>query len=920
MYCSRLVALLLTLIACSLPQPLAAAKDVLASKKLSFEPNRGQTAAEVEFVSRGKRSSLFLTRGKAVLSLVRGERQLALAMRFVNANPNPAIEGANRLPGTANYFLGSDPRQWRTSIPLYGRVLYHGLYRGIDLAYYGTDRQLEYDFVVSPGADPRAIRLEFAGHDTARIDRNGDLLLMAGGYELRQHKPVVYQEADGRRESIDGRYVLRGRTVSFDVGPYDRRRTLVIDPLLGYSSYLGGGNEEDAAGVATDVASNVYVTGSTLSPDFPISPGTVAGGTPSGSKRIVYVTKIEPDSETLVYSALVGPGTTAGIAADADGNAYITGVPNADFPATYDPVGGTASGAFVAKLNGDGTKVVYSVLFHAGTAPRGIVVDRNGAAYICGTVAGKTLRTTPGVIQPTFPGTASSTGFVAKVNPDGKSLGFVTHLGSPGSGTGVVLNALAADSSGNVYITGNTRAADLPVTGNAPQPKIGGAVDDAFVFKLNAAASTVLFGTYLGGIGADWGYGIGLDGANNIFVAGWTSGGAFPTTTGAYISAVSAFGGAGWVVKYSPDYKVLFSSYIADLSSVRGLAVDAAGNTYTAGEAAFTSTLRATPDAIKSKVDRAADGAQAWVAKLDPTGTRLIYGTYFGGSEDEAVAGVAVDPDASIYIAGETSSPDVPVSFNPVQKTHNANLQYKDAYVTQFAEPPWFDADHIANGASFQSGAIAPGEIITIYGFSLGPKKLRTYNLTNGKFDTTLARTRVLFDGVEAPIIYASWGQTSIVVPYSVRGKQTTQAVVEYKGRRSAPVTLTVADAAPGIFTLAQSGSGQGAILNQDYSVNGPNTRIARGQVLMVFLTVGGENGKDGELAQGIQQHPMNVTARVGGVDAQAIYAGPSPGLIWGLTQVNVIVPADAPSGAAVPIMITFGNRSTQAGVTIAVK
>jgi uncharacterized protein (TIGR03437 family) len=421
-------------------------------------------------------------------------------------------------------------------------------------------------------------------------------------------------------------------------------------------------------------------------------------------------------------------------------------------------------------------------------------------------------------------------------------------------------------------------------------------------------------------VGSDRGKGVALDGAGNIYVAGHTTSYAFPTTTGAYRTTVANFGGAGWVVKYSAtDYKIVYSTYVANVVGINALAVDSAGNAYTTGEANFNSELRTTADATKSTVVRT-DGQDSWAAKLNPSGTGLLYGTYFGGSDDETSAAIAIDSDSSIYITGNTFSTNLPLALNPAQGAHGDGARNRDAYVTQFVEPPWFVSAHIANAASFRGGAIAHGEIITIYGFSLGPKKLRTYNLTNGKFDTTLARTRVLFDGVEAPIIYASWGQTSIVVPYSVAGKQTTQAVFEYKGRRSAPVTLTVTDAAPGIFTLAQSGSGQGAILNQDYSVNGPNSRIAPGQVLMVYLTVGGENGKDGELAQGIQQHPMNVTARVGGMDAQVIYAGPSPGLIWGLTQVNVVVPTSVAAGAAVAITVTFGNRTTQADVTIAVK
>ncbi|MBS1854551.1 MAG: SBBP repeat-containing protein [Acidobacteria bacterium] len=871
----------------------------------------------MKFVSHGKKSSLFLTSNSAVLSLLRGGQRLVLETRFPGANPNPRMEGAERLSGTVNYYLGADAAKWRTGVPRYGRVLYRGIYPGIDLAYYGTDRQLEYDFMVAPGADPRVIRMELSGQDAARIDARGDLVLLAGGSELRQHKPVVYQEVNGKRRPVDGRYVLRGRTVSFEVGPYDLKRTLIIDPLLGYSSYLGGNNEEDAAAVATDPACNVYMTGSTLSTDFPVSSGTFAAPRGNGSSKVVHVTKIEPDGESLVYSAFLGVGSSTGLAVDAAGNAYVTGVPGSDFPNTYDPVGGTNAAAFLAKLSPDGGKLIYSAILR-NAAPRGIAIDRSGAAYIAGTT-GKLLRTTAGVLQPSYPGTSSSTGFVAKLNPDGNSFGYITFFGGPSSSQTVAINAIAADSSGNAYITGSSGAADLPVTASAPQPRLSAGVD-AFVFKLNASGSAVLFGTYLGGTGADTGFGIGLDGSNNLYAAGWTSSGAFPTTSGAYLTTVAGYGGAGWVVKYGPDYKLLYSTYIADVNGLRGLAVDTAGNAYTAGEASFTSTLRTTSDAVKAKVDRNADGADAWVAKIDPSGSRLLYGSYFGGSKDETVAGIAVDADASIYIAGETFSTDVPVSFNPVQKTHDPNVKYRDSYVTQFVERPWFDAEHVANGASSRGGAVAPGEIITIYGFSLGPKVLKTYNITAGKFDSLLGRAKVTFDGVAAPVIYANWGQTSVVVPYSVAGKGTTQVVVEYKGRPSAPVALQVVAAVPGVFTVPPGGTGQGAILLEDYSVNSPGNPVARGRAAMVFTTVGGESGQDGVLAAGISQHPLAVTATIGGKDATVIYAGPSPGLIWGLTQVNVIVPDSAPSGSAVPIVITVGGSSTQSGVTIAVK
>jgi uncharacterized protein (TIGR03437 family) len=836
-------------------------------------------------------------------------------MRFEGANPNPQIEGKEELPGTVNYFVGSDPAKWSTSVPCFGRVVYRNLYPGIDLAYYGNNRQLEYDFVVAPGADPRAIRLKFSGHDKARIDKNGDLVLLAGGHELRQHKPVIFQERDGRREPIGGRYVLNGNIIGFEVASYDASRALLIDPLLGYSSYLGGNNEDNGSGVATDSACNVYVTGGVLSTDFPVSPGTYPAKLGTSKERTIYVAKIDPDSETLIYSAFLGSGSSSGIAVDGSGNVYVIGTPGTDFPITYDSGGTGMVTGFVARLSADGTKLLYSTVLHSSVSPTAIAVDAAGAAYVAGTAAGKTLPTTPGVVQPSSPG--GTVGFVLKVNPAGNRYDYLTYFAGPSGNATVVLSGIAVDSSGNAYITGNTTAKDLPVTANAPQPQNAGG-NDSFFFKLNATASSFLFGTYLGGVGGDWGQGVGLDAANNSYVGGFTTSGPFPTTPGAYITSVAGYGGAAWVVKYGPDFKIQFSSYVADVASVKALAVDANGNTTLTGEAAFTSTLRTTPDAVKAKVDRNADGAQAWVAKLNSAGTRLLYGTYFGGSADETSQAVAVDGDGSIYITGETFSSNLPVSFNPVQKSKNPT-QYRDAFVSQFVDIPWFDAAHVANGANFAAGPVAPGEIITMYGFSLGPKAFKTYNITGGKFDTTLARTKITFDGVPAPIIYASWGQTSVVVPYSVRGG-TTQVVVEYKGRASAPVTLPVAATSPGIFTAAASGSGQGAILLEDYSLNTAQNAVPRGRPAMVFTTLGGENGVDGMLAGGIAQHPLPVTATVGGKDAQVIYAGPSPGLIWGLTQVNVIVPDSAPTGPAVPIVITVGGRSTQSGVTMAIK
>jgi uncharacterized protein (TIGR03437 family) len=390
---------------------------------------------------------------------------------------------------------------------------------------------------------------------------------------------------------------------------------------------------------------------------------------------------------------------------------------------------------------------------------------------------------------------------------------------------------------------------------------------------------------------------------------------------------------AAWLVKYNPQGQRAFSTCLGRFDMNTGWindqywasaspAIDAAGNIYVMGTADSTTDFKATADAYQRQIVDG-DRLQIVLAELDPSGSNLLYGTFYGGTGDETGRAMAVDPAGSIYIAGITDSKDLPVTpgaVQPTQPTGSTGVGY-DIFVAKFLQAPGpkFTAQGIVNAASFQGGPIAPGEMITIFGSGIGPSTLAGYHLTGNRFDSMVAQTRVLFDGVAAPIIYASSGQTAVVVPYEIAGQAATQVVVEYQGVQSSQVSVQVAAVAPGIFTVLFNGTGQGAVLNTDYRANAAGNPAARGSVVMVYMTVGGEHGQDGMIATGAVQHPLLVTATIGGQSAQVQYAGPSPGSIWGLTQVNLMVPASVTPGNAVPLAITVGGVQSQPNVTLAV-
>ena len=417
-------------------------------------------------------------------------------MQLIGANPRPEVLGLEELPGKSHYFIGNDPKKWHTNIPHYARVRYEEVYPGVDLVYYGTPRQLEYDFVVASGADPSAITLGFQGANRLEIDAQGDLMVHSGmGGQLRQRRPLIYQEVNRVRREIRGDYVLRGKhEVGFQVGHYDASRPLIIDPVLLVSStFLGGSDFDSGRGIAVDPRGNAYVMGETRSVGFPTTAG--AFDTSFNSEFDAFVIKLNPAGSELVYSTFLGGSFNdvedfgLDIAVDPRGNAYVTGLTNsADFSTTPGAFATFLNGdydVFVTKLNPAGSKLRYSTFLGGNAFEQGfgIALDSQGNAYVSGFTCSTDFPTTAGAFDTSLNGNCDP--FVTKLNPAGSNLRYSTFLGGNAFDEG---GRIAVDSQGNAYVSGFTCSTDFPTTAGAFDTSFNG-ICDAFVTKLNSAGS-----------------------------------------------------------------------------------------------------------------------------------------------------------------------------------------------------------------------------------------------------------------------------------------------------------------------------------------------------------------------------------------------------------------------------------------------
>jgi Beta-propeller repeat len=681
-----------------------------------FEPNVGQTDSQVKFIARGSGATAFLTATEAVFSLpaarhsrdngnpalpvipaeevigmpvvgfglsrglglgvtsfnptrskihspqlATANRQLAITMKLVGANPSAQIEGVDRLPRISNYFIGNDPKKWRTNIPNYSRVRYRDIYPGIDLVYYGNPDQLEYDVVVAPGVDPQSFLIAFEGADDLSINGNGDLVMEIAGAQILQHKPQVYQWFEGRQTSISAKYRINAeKHVAFSVGDHDVAQPIFIDPVLSFSFNFPG--RGFGSGIVVDSSGSAYITGVAGSADFPT---TVGAFQTTWKGEDAFVAKLNPRGTGLIYSTFLGGGATdtiAGVAIDQAGNAYVAGGTNSnDFP------------------------------------------------------------TTPGAFQPTYANGSVAFGpadaFVTKLNPTGTALVYSTYLGGrDDDGAGPI----AVDPAGNAYTTGSTLSADFPVSPGFPNPpgafqkSIGGSYD-IFVTKLNPLGSALVYSTYLGGSDPDFSNGLRLNSLGEVYVAGTTTSVNFPVTAGAY---QTTYQGGSWALGGGDTFAtklnasgtgLIYSTYIGSAAADRtaGLALDSQGMLYISGASnplvsypeGFVKILNSTgtqqaysthlaggfPGTIEVDSGGNIHVLDSWaLKKLNPRNDSILNTIPFGGFDPRLdITSFALNPAGDVYVTGWKSTGATISCGGGITSTFYQNQQ---AYVAKWTE------------------------------------------------------------------------------------------------------------------------------------------------------------------------------------------------------------------------------------------
>ncbi|HXA00004.1 MAG TPA: SBBP repeat-containing protein [Candidatus Dormibacteraeota bacterium] len=704
-------------------QSKGALAQKLSQLPLTFERNEGQVSSPAKFIARGKNYKLLLGSAEAVFSVNSAidiehaspgaNNPRSIRMQFAGANKNAAITGLEKSGATTNYFIGNNPEKWRTGIPSYRNIKVQNLYDGIDLLYYGKGTELEHDLIVAPKKDPAAIKISFAEAESLQVGHNGDLIVKAPAGELHLKKPKIYQKIGNSNRDIEGGYLLSASNeVGFHIGEYDANKPLVIDPVLEFSTYFGGNEEDVIIGIAVDPSGNIYVAGGTSSTDFPLKNPlqsalnpSLCGAAPNTFRcGSGFISKLNPAGNSLIYSTYFGGTGTGGeavrtVAVDAQENVYLVGITTAtDFPVTSGAystqyTAGTCPGfacreGFVAKLAPSGSALIYSTYLGApgDSVAETATVDGLGQVYVTGTTSSTSFPTTPGTFQTTCtlltpPAPQQCfVAFVTALNAAGSALVYSTYFGD-----NTTVNAIAVDANGSAVFAGSVTPGSLPlVNALQTQPAPG------FFAKLKPDGSGLLFSSYLGGTVSGRAAnqvaisGLALDSFGNIYMTGQTSSLNFPTTPGAFQETVTSTGGYfGFVTKIdkSGSAPLAYSTYLTGQAVVNpvsstgtlGIAVDSAGQAYVIGatnQSDFPQMNSLLPSyaAAPCVNPGSFQCTHAFVSELNSQGTGLVFSTFLGGSNVDAGFAIAVDQSHAIYAAGDTNSTDFPV-LNAFQAT-----------------------------------------------------------------------------------------------------------------------------------------------------------------------------------------------------------------------------------------------------------
>jgi uncharacterized protein (TIGR03437 family) len=855
------------------------------SLPLFFEENRGQSAREVRFEAPGS-NSIFLTEREAVLAFASGDVLRIRPQGARTSQPEPL----DLLQGKSNY-LNREPSI--TGVRHYARVRYASVYPGIDITYYGRGGKLEYDFNVAAGAHPERIRLKLQGAEELHVDGEGNVVARMRSSTFIQRKPQAWQSyGDARRPVNVSYFVSHKGEIDFVIGAYDRTRPLTIDPLIDYVTDLGA-PATDAFhlgtvpyAIAVDSAGNAYIAGDATSGPFPTAQAPAPPTSATG-----FVAKLSPDGKQLLYVTFLNLPAAQTVAVDDQGSPYVGG--GGSITNGLITNGAVTYVSYIAKLKPDGSGLAfsYSLSKPAGaTAWTHIALDSAGNIYASGRTNDTSFPTTQGAYQPEFPGQISilgpnaAYGCLIKLDPFG-NVKYATYLrdalyANGESGTQLAVQLLTVDRSGQtVFVFTVTPSSTFtPYSNSLLRFGPSGAL-----LATATIAQTPIFSPS-----------IAADSAGNLYLAGNGPGFGSFTTVGPNFLIEFDPTGAVRTVKAVP--------YNGDLH------LDASGNAYVVAAARIGSTLEETPTVTRVT-----------------TGFSLATTTSLTSTPiSDQIQSSTVDAGGNVYVVltpggAIGTSPQIPTTPGAYQSGGGAFAVLKaDAAALTPPNVPSISA--VTNAASGQSGSIAPAEIVTIYGANLGPAQLVQATLdANGLLPTTLAAVSVLIGGHISPLLYAGATQVSAIAPVLLAGAPSVQ--VFYQGLPSALVPVPLVPAVPGLFSADSSGHGQGAILNQDGSVNSVSHPASPGSVISLFCAGCGQTapaGIDGAIASSPAPLANFYTVTIGNQQAQTPYAGAAPGLVNGAVQINARIPSGI-SGDAVPVSISVGGSPPSPLVTVAV-